>query len=124
MLAEVAGYEVRTVKDENAVPAEMRFALIDWAQVGPKQLNGDWDRIPCRLDGTPDPLLILITHYDCEGHILTQHCGPLADRLDELLPRLEGIDGGGHIGLYTEKTKQFIKGLRLAAKRGEKVTFH
>lgn len=124
-LAKVAGYEVHMVEFEDGqFPSRMRLAMLDWGLIGPKYLNGDWDQIPVRIDGTPDPLLILITHYDCEGHILTQHCGPLADRLEELLPKLEGEDGGGHIGSYTEKTQQFIKGLRLASKRGEKVTFH
>lgn len=124
MLATVAGYEVAIVKYPDSVPSEMSLAMIDWAQVGPKQLNGDWDQIPCRLDGTPDPLLILITHYDCEGHIRVEHLEPLADRLEELLPELEGKDGFGHIGLYTEKTQAFIDGLRRAAAAGERVEFH
>lgn len=121
-IAEAAGYSINKVTFDDGWTTPL--VMLDWAQVGPAQNNGDWDRIPCRLDGTPDPLLILLTHYDCEGHILTEHCGPIADRLEELLPELEGKDGFGHIGLYTEKTEQFITGLRLASKRGEKVTFH
>jgi hypothetical protein len=125
MLAEAAGYNLHKVDFEDTTfPATMRLAMLDWGLIGPKYLNGDWDQIPVRIDGTPDPLLILLTHYDCEGFIKTEHTGPLADRLEELLPALEGKDGGGHIGLYAEKTQQFIKGLRLASKRGEKVTFH
>lgn len=121
MLAEVAGYTVNKVTFSDGYSTLL--VMIDWAQVKEEQLNGDWDRIPCRLDGTPDPLLILITHYDCEGHIKVEHLEPLAARLEELLPALEGKDGLGHIGLYTEKTQTFIDGLRAAAAAGERVEF-
>lgn len=123
-LAEVAGYEFYKIPMYEGGPPMTEVPTIDWALVREKQLLGDWDEIPCRLDGTRDPLLILITHYDTEGIIKTEHAGPLADRLEELLPLLDGKDGGGHIGSYTETTETFIKGLRKASKRGEKVTFH
>lgn len=100
---------------------------IDWgnieATIG-RDLMGKWPAIPVRPDGTPDPLIILLAHSDCEGEIESKYCGPLADRLEELLPKVEGIDAGGHVGSMVEKTQTFIKGLRLAAKRGEKVGFH
>ena len=72
-----------------------------------------------------DVLVELLTHSDCDGEIPTGLCTPLADRLTELLPALERAgNGGGHIGDYAEKTRQFISGLRLAAQRGESVEFH
>jgi hypothetical protein len=64
----------------------------------------------------------LLAHSDCEGEIQADICAPLADRLEELLPKLEG-DGGGHVGSYREKTETFIRGLRSAASAGEAVVF-
>lgn len=71
-----------------------------------------------------DPLLILLNHSDCEGIIAAADCGPLADRLEGLLPLLPDEDGGGHSGPWRGKTQRFIDGLRLAAARGEDVEFH
>jgi hypothetical protein len=70
----------------------------------------------------PDVLHILLNHSDCEGEIKWKYCKPLADRLTELLPLLEG-DGGGHVGNYKDKTQKFIDGLLLAHKRKEDVEF-
>lgn len=72
----------------------------------------------------PDALHVLLNHSDCDGQIATEHCAPLADRLEELLPLLPLERDGGHIGDWREKTQQFISGLRLAAARGEAVEFH
>ena len=72
----------------------------------------------------PSPLHILLRHSDCDGSILTADCGPIADALEELLPRLPDDEGGGHIGNWREKTETFIAGLRLAASLGEDVGFH
>lgn len=67
----------------------------------------------------------LLHHSDCEGTIDAADCTPLADSLEVLLPALEVAgDGGGHIGDYASKTKQFIAGLRDAAAAGEDVDFH
>ncbi len=70
-----------------------------------------------------DVLTELLNHSDCDGELEWQICGPLADRLEGLLPEIEG-DGGGHLGNYKEKTIKFIAGLRLAAERQENVEFH
>lgn len=72
----------------------------------------------------PDILHVLLDHSDCDGTIAAEDCGPLADRLEELLPLLPEGDGGGHIGPWREKTQTFIDGLRLAASMGEDVDFH
>jgi hypothetical protein len=72
-----------------------------------------------------DILLVLLTHSDCDGEIAAEDCGPLADRMEELLPALRVAgNGGGHIGLYADATEQFINGLREAAEAGEPVDFH
>ena len=71
----------------------------------------------------PDALHILLNHSDSDGEIAWEDCGPLADRLAELLSSLDG-DGGGHIGNYRDKTRAFIDGLRLAAQKRENVDFH
>ena len=72
-----------------------------------------------------DPLNILLHHSDCDGEIAWEDCGPIADRLEELLVVLcEVGEVGGHIGHMGTKTKTFIEGLRLAASRKENVDFH
>jgi hypothetical protein len=68
-------------------------------------------------------LCVLLRHNDSDGEIPTQHCGPIADRLQELLPLLPTEDDWGHIGNWRLKTRTFIAGLRRAASAGEAVTF-
>lgn len=108
-------------------PANRSIVNIDWGNIEKtigRDLMGVWPRMPVRPDGTPDPLIVLLAHSDCEGEIQADFCAPLADRLTELLPALEGLDGGGHIGSFVEKTQTFIDGLREAAAAGEAVGFH
>jgi hypothetical protein len=110
-LAEVAGYRFyRDPRDGREYPS------LNWDAITEDNLYGQWEAIP------EDPLILLIAHSDCDGEIQPEHCGPLADRLEQLLPRLSG-EGGGHIGLYQEKTRQFVDGLRLAAGLGEPLEF-
>lgn len=67
----------------------------------------------------------LLNHSDCDGEIAAADCAPLADAMELLLPALEiAGEGGGHIGNYVDKTKQFIAGLRDAAENHESVEFH
>lgn len=120
-LAEVAGYTMHTHPE---LPG--RTPDIDWGNIERTiglDLFGRWPAVPVRPDGTPDALIVLLAHSDCEGEIQEDMVGPLADRLEELLPLLEG-DGGGHIGSYREKTQTFIDGLRRAEAAGEAVGFH
>lgn len=66
----------------------------------------------------------LLHHSDCDGSIGASDCTELADALERLLPALEVAgDGGGHVGGYAQKTRQFIDGLRAAAAAGEDVEF-
>ena len=122
-LAEVAGYTFFKAGD----PRIYETACLDWgninATIGDDLLSRTWPAIPVRPDGTSDALIVLLAHSDCEGEIQADMCAPLADRLEQLLPLLDG-DGGGHVGNYREKTQAFIDGLRDAAAKGEVVGFH
>lgn len=121
-LGEVAGYTFHKSPDGFGYSPD-----IDWGNIENiigHDLDGKWPNIPVRPDGTPDPLIILMAHSDCGGYLQTEYLDALANRLEDLLPKLENLDDGGHIGSYTDKTQTFIKGLRLAAKCGERVGFH
>ena len=121
-LADVAGYETGRIVTEFDITRETLF--IDWGGVSEAQIMGRWDRMPCRIDGTPDPLLLLLAHSDCEGIIPARFCAALADRLAELVPLLPTDPDHGHIGHWQAKTERFIDGLRRAAEAGEDVEFH
>lgn len=97
---------------------------------------GDWDETP------EDPLLVLLAHADNEGRIEAHHAGPLADRLEELIPALEKLadpDVRGRdptvplgyepiqphrVAQWQNATRKFITGLRRAVEEGEPVEFH
>jgi hypothetical protein len=86
--------------------------------------QGIRQQLPIRWQALrPDVLHALLYHSDCDGELAAELCGPLADRLSELLPLLAG-DFGGHVGAIAVKTQQFIDGLRLAASLNEPVRFH
>ncbi len=70
-----------------------------------------------------DPLHVLLNHSDCDGSIAWQDCGPLADRLEQLLPLLPKERDGVYVD-WTKTTKRFIRGLRRAATAQEDVEFH
>ena len=83
-------------------------------------------RLPIKWDILkPDPALYeLLYHSDCDGELPAEICGPLADRLEQLLPLLPNGEAGGHIGNWRDKTKTFIDGLRDAASKNEPVGFY
>ncbi len=91
--------------------------LVRWIEDAAEWLPVKWEALK------PDPLHVLLNHSDCDGEIAPADCGPIADRLQELLPLLPTEEDPGHIGNWTEKTQKFIDGLRLAATRGEPITF-
>ena len=130
-LAEVAGYYVeeghmRTYTSPDGPPRyESMHAgvCLDWGHVTEANLQGTWEQMPHNLRGEADPLLILLAHSDCDGWILHQHCAPLADRLEELLPLLPDEEVPGHVRHWRDKTREFIAGLRNAAVAGEDVEF-
>lgn len=72
----------------------------------------------------PSPLYVLLHHSDCEGELEWKDCGPIANALEDLLPKLPNGDGGGHIGNWRDKTQTFIDGLRKANAAKENVVFH
>lgn len=117
-LARAAGYEVAPVGEHGR-----ETTFIDWGHTEDRNYYGEWDLIPCSTKG-PDPLLLLIIHSDCEGHIEPEHCALLADRLVQLLPSLADRDLGGHVGDLTATTQRFIDGCRAASAAGERLEFH
>jgi len=120
-LAEVAGYEVVEITYKNggfSIPHEMPLVDYIHADVDGNPVNGDWVNEPS------DPLMVLICHSDCDGHIKPKQARALSLRLKELLPLLPDEDAGGHIGMWKEKTQQFIDGLELAVKKRQTVRFH
>lgn len=130
-LAEVAGYPPLDLMDGFYAPNEL------WAMPkGGPMLRSDDDgwsyrmkqifaQLPIKWDRFQnDPLTKLLYHSDCDGKLDAGDCGPIADRLTELLPLLPTEADGGHIGDWHEKTQTFIDGLRRAAAAGEDVEFH
>lgn len=105
-----------------------------WRVAVAKSIGIDLDAMEGFKDGgapwTPfdsDPIVKLLLHSDCDGSIAVADCGPLADRLTELLPAIDRIDGTVHGGKgWTPgwAARRFIDGLRLAVARGEDVEFH
>lgn len=130
-LAEVAGFtfhhDVHNLPEGEILKSSRYQVDLDWGSIERtigRDLFGRWPRMPTNHVGDPEPLIVLLAHSDCEGEIQSEFCGPLADRLEELLPSLGDEDGGGHIGSYRAKTEQFIRGLRAAAEAGEDLGFH
>jgi len=132
-LAEVAGYTFSPCGDPFETHGMKVIALsrlqpdLDWGNIEKtigRDLLGKWPQIPVRPDGTPDPLIILLAHPDCEGELQWEFLDDLANRLEDLLPELEGLDGGGHVGNYSKTTQRFIDGLRHASEARENVGFH
>jgi hypothetical protein len=83
-----------------------------------------YDALPIPWDALkPDPLHVLLHHSDCDGQIDPTDCGPIADRLEELLPLLPTEPDPGHIGDWQEKTRKFIAGCRAAAAASEPLEF-
>lgn len=116
-LATAAGYELERVV-YNGVPYDQP-KRINWEALTDANFQGEWERTP------EDPLVVLFAHSDCDGAIHPREAKVLADRLEELLPKLEALgEGGGHIGNYRDKTQTFIDGLRLAVASDESVRFH
>lgn len=87
-----------------------------WDMFTENNLMGQWDTLP------EDPLVVLIAHSDCEGIIPAAATGPLADRLEGLLPALDDDGVGGHYH-GRKDVEQFIAGLRTAAAANEDVEF-
>jgi hypothetical protein len=114
-VAEAAGYSLET-GDHLTYPA------LDWGSLPHATLEGIWEETP------EDPLLVLLAHSDCNGDIFPAQAGPLADRLEELLPEIAKKHAAdwGHItrdGGMVAVTQRFIDGLRLAQSLDEPLRF-
>jgi hypothetical protein len=76
-----------------------------------------------------DPLVVLLEHEDDAGILASVDCGPIADRLEKILPKMiEHCRAHAGQGMFRPETaeritRRFIHGLREAARLGEKVTF-
>lgn len=124
ILAEAAGYEQEERKDGYMTYQAIKglnYDLPEERYYGRGWKKGEFPTVEGR---DPDPMLLLELHSDCGGRIYRDQQLPLADRLEELLPKLEEIDGGGHIGNAADKTRKFIAGLRDAHAKFETVEFH
>lgn len=112
-LARVADYRLREPTEEEKHNGLFGPVIdLNWEQIPLARAMGEWgSQVP------DDPLIYLIAHSDCDGVIHPAQGRPLADRLEQLLPKLG--DGQG----WPERTRQFIRGLRDAASRGEDVEF-
>jgi hypothetical protein len=106
-IAELAGYGI------NISEAGTEYVALDWDNITDAQIEGEWSKLP------DDPLMILMCHSDCDGRIKSQHCGPLADRIEQVLLKCDLEDDHW----VMEKGVQFVEGLRRAANKKENVRF-
>jgi hypothetical protein len=126
-LAEVAGLPPLQLMDGFYAPLDSRD--LPTLYHGMETRNGEYlrqidQRLPISWNCLkPDVLHQLLYHSDCDGSLETEVCGPLADRLSELLPLLPPTEDNGHIGNWRDKTQKFIDGLRDASAAGEAVEF-
>lgn len=119
-LARVAGYEMGEIEYDGGFKAEGPLVVLHerWTA---ENFQGDWP------DGPPeDPLLLLIVHSDCDGHLAPEHAEFLAMRLEQLMeqPNFPQGDVLGHIENWQKRTQQFVHGLRRASDAGETVEFY
>ena len=126
MLAEAAGYEVAEIVEEvhewpgrHDYKVTRPLVLIDWGHIKPENYKGVW----AEEDEPSDPLIYLIAHSDCDGHMTPRHARLLADRLEGILPLLPDEVTPGHIGNPRAKTRAFIDGCRAAHKANQRLRF-
>ena len=123
-IAQAAGLPPLELMEGFFEPDSYRDPFREYAKAWPDLAKAFYGSLPIKWECLrPDPLYVLLSHSDRDGEIVASDCGPIADRLEQLMPLLKG-DGGGHIGDYRDKTEQFIKGLRKASKAGEPLDFH
>lgn len=86
-----------------------------------------WYWGPGYNEKTHPGLYIFFSHSDCDGEILPEDCVKVADELEQLLPRLDGMGAdSGHIardGGIGEVTRRFIAGCRFASSQNEPLEF-
>ena len=94
-IAEAAGYEVGPTDHGTQY-------LLDWDQYEWCNFQGMWQEQPS------DALLVLLVHSDCDGYLFPEHLSGVAQRLEEVLPKLSDE-------WTIQKTQQFIDGLHAAS---------
>lgn len=83
-----------------------------------------FEQLPIKWESLkPMHLHELLYHSDCDGEISYGKCGKIANELEAILDKLPDGEGGGHIGNWRDKTKQFITGLRDANKKKQTLHF-
>jgi hypothetical protein len=94
---------------------------INWSALPDGWLMGEgWESVP------EDPLIILQAHSDCDGILPVFALVPLADRLEELRPKVHDAAlawAPAWADELPERVDQFVRGLRAAAAAGEPVEF-
>lgn len=70
-----------------------------------------------------EPLTVLLDHSDCDGYIASEQCGPLADRMESLLPGIMSSFPDYTIEEIVADARRFIAGLRAASAAREPVLF-
>lgn len=115
VLAEAAGYELVEVKQDWMISNRIKGLNYDIPEE--RYMGRGWKKeIPAVEGHDPDPMLLLILHSDCDGVIKPKHLKPIADRLCELLPKIDDE-------YMADRTRRFIAGLREAHDAGEQVMF-
>jgi hypothetical protein len=64
---------------------------------------------------TNDPILPLLNHSDCDGHLTPEECKAVAPRLRELIPQLDDWD--------RSQAAKLCEGMEAAATAGENLEF-
>lgn len=124
-IARAAGLPPLRLMEGFFVRGDHMDPLREWGERCPNLAESFYRSLPISwITLRPDPLFILLNHSDSDGEIDADDCGPIADRLEELLPDLPEGDNCGHIGNWKDKTQSFIDGLRAASAAGEPVEFH
>lgn len=115
-VAEFLGYAVWKVKYDDGYTSDT--IMLDWGHITERNLVGIWEEMP------KDPAIIIFAHADHEGQIKSEHCEAIADRLEEVLPKMAEYDEDQPIKYWHKRTKEFIDGLRKAASLQEDIEFH
>ena len=110
--AQVAGYGITDFSHEGGP----KVPNIPYDRFSEADMMGEWP------EGAPDdPLIILLAHMETAGRIKAEHCGYLADRLEEI--QLHMSRGSIITPSWVLLTQQFVQGLRYAASHHQDVHF-
>lgn len=131
-IARAAGFPPLEIMDGFYVPSTEPPLAGSWAENLLIRQYHRAGRLPIRWEELGDHvgdrrLVPLLTHSDCDGELSVEECGPIADALEELLPKLavgDRLEPRADYDGARAAAERFVKGLRLAVSRGEPVRFH